>query len=253
MLGPQTLLWIAGIVCDVALVTVIASRRRHGTLPYFFAFVAFLGMRDLGLFAIHWLTAPRYLPYFLAYWFSDAVVVVLRLFVLREIFMDVAGAYEGAFHAVQRAFRYAGGILAGVAVASALLDPGSGPSQLITGIQLFHRSVTVFEAGSLLSLLVLTSVLGMRWRRYTFGAALGLTLYSALQIPAATLAAEFGKFLGPSISLLNSAAYLCALVVWIACCAAVNDELYPALPVPNVAMLKQAAQGNYQFAELWRR
>ena len=228
-----TILWVAVIMLEALLVSLAVKRKLSSVLPYFVAFVAVSGFRDVALFAVHRLTAPHYMPYFVTYWTTDVLVVVLRFLVLLEIVRDVTERYEGLFRSTMRAFRWTASVLAAVAIISAILAPGSGPDRLISGIEVFQRCVVLFEAGMLLTLLALTSYFGMRWRRVTFGVALGFALHAALQLPAFTLAARLGDAVTQSIAVMSAAAYISALGVWIAFCCGAEQECQPALPIPN--------------------
>ena len=224
MKNPALFLWIFAIVLDGALIALAIWRKRQSLMPYFFAYVTCLGLRDVALFAVYRLTAPKYMPYFVSYWISDIGIVLLRFLMLREICLDVIRGWPGAFAGALRAFRGAALVLVFIALASGIAAHGAGPDRLIAGIQVLRRSVLLFEAGLLLSLLAITAYVGVNWKRFTFGAAFGLGIYAALQIPITTLAAEYGDVVQRVFVVLNTGAYIAALMVWIAFCAMPTDD-----------------------------
>lgn len=221
---PEIVLWVMAIFLDIALIALAIWRKRQSSMPYFFAFVLCLGVRDIMLFAVYHITAPRYMPYFYAYWVSDIVIVLLRFLVLREICLDALHQSPGMLESASKAFKWTAGLLVLAAFVSGAVVDGSAPSQMMATIQVFRRSVLLFEAGLLLMLLLVAFHFGLRWNRFTFGVAFGLTLYAALQLPLAALAAEYGRLVQNVASVLNAGAYIIALLVWIGFCALPREE-----------------------------
>lgn len=249
---PEIVLWALAIVLDICLVGLAIWRKRQSAMPYFFAFVVCLGIRDVALFGIYRLTAPSYKPYFIAYWLSDILIVLLRFLVLREICFDAIREWPGALESTRKAFKWSAILLGLVAVVAGATVDGAGPSRMIAGIQVFRRSVLLFEAGLLLMLLLVGLYFGVRWKRFTFGVAFGLTVYAALQLPVTALGAAYGETVQNIVSALNAGAYVIALFIWIGFCAVSRDEDVD-LTVPGFRTNEDTFGTHLQILELLRR
>jgi hypothetical protein len=249
---PAIVLWAFAIVLDICLLALAVWRKRQTAMPYFFAFVMCLGIRDVALFGVYRLTAPSYKPYFVAYWVSDLLIVLLRFLVLREICFDVIREWPGGLESAGKAFKWSAIILGLVALVAGATVDGAGPSRMVAAIQVFRRSVLLFEAGLLLMLLLFAFYFGVTLKRFTFGVAFGLTVYAALQLPLAALGAAYGETVQNILAVLNAGAYVIALFVWIGFCAVPREQELD-LTVPGFSTNEDTFGTHLQILELLRR
>jgi hypothetical protein len=77
-----------------------------------------------------------------------------------------------------------------------------------------ERSVEIVQGGLLLLLFALSSSLGLKWKQQAFGIALGFGVVTSVDLAAFTLRARLGVSSRDVLSLISSAGYNCALLVW---------------------------------------
>ena len=77
------------------------------------------------------------------------------------------------------------------------------------------RSLRIVQLGLLLLLFVLARSLGLSWRSYSFGIALGYGLYAAVDLVLAAVRTQFGEGIWHLHSLLTTTAFTGMLFVWL--------------------------------------
>jgi len=197
--------------------------------PLFFIYVLFQAGRAGLLFLLE----GRYAPYFYAYWVGQALSAGLGLAVVYELFSYVLRPYEAIRDLGAMLFRWALLILLGVAVVMASASPGTDTVRIVAGVLLAERSAEVVRVGLLLFLFLFASYLGLKWRDYAFGISLGFGLYGSVALAAVAMRGHAGSVATSVVSLVNSLAYTCALLVWVSYLLRPVAEAQPAARVPK--------------------
>ena len=106
-------LWIAHPLLQGTLAAIMLWRKLYRTFPYFFAYVVF----QLIAFAVTFpLREQRfYAIFFVSYWVSTAISVLLGFLVIREIFLDVFRPYHTLRDLGSVLFKWAGLVMLMVA------------------------------------------------------------------------------------------------------------------------------------------
>src|SRR2546422_8954514 len=206
-------LWIVLPLLQSAIAHRMWIRRLYREYPLFFAYtishlVRFailfysyhLGMRDL---------------YRDAYLSLEMVNAVLKFGVICELFFRVFQPYEGIRGLGSTLLRWASVILILVAVVIAASSPGSDSDKFLAGFYAMERSVEIVQGGLLFLLFLLSSFLGLQWRRHTLGIALGFGVLSSVHLATFTLRAQLGMASQDILSLISNAGYDCAVLVWL--------------------------------------
>ena len=81
-------------------------------------------------------------------------------------------------------------------------------------MNMLERSLTVVQAGLLLLLFVLSSSLGLAWRSYSFGLALGFGTFAIVDLVLWSLRTQFGDQFWKPQSILNGLAYNVMIFIW---------------------------------------
>jgi hypothetical protein len=193
----------------VLLLGLLIWRRIHNTHPYFFAYVVFAVSADLARFAIR-----SYLhPYYFTYWITEAGYDILGLLVMYEVLRTILASLTRArpIRLIFLALLFAG---IGLSLAHAQAIPPK-----FTGLRLYivtgEIAVRFLQVLVFAGLVTLVSVLGLRWRQYSFGVATGFGLYATIMLLTTTKFSDFGtrfKFLWGVTSLV---AYSVAVLIWI--------------------------------------
>jgi hypothetical protein len=206
-------LWVVLPLLQSAIGYRMWSRRLYRDHPLFFGYVAYhvvsfpvifyfykAGIRDL---------------YRHAYVGYDAVDAVLKFGVICELFSHVFQAYEGIRELGFALLRWASVILLLIAVVVAASTSGSDPDKFLAGLFAMERSVEIVQGGLLFLLFLLSSSLGLQWKQHTLGIALGFGLLTSVDLAAFTLRAQLGMVSHDILSLIATAGYDCAVLIWL--------------------------------------
>jgi len=104
-------------------------------------------------------------------------------------------------------------LLTATAVAGYGANPDSG--KIIAGILTAERSLRIIQAGLLLFLFLFSSSLGLTWRHYLFGIALGFGTFAIVDLASLAARAQLGHISADVVSLVRSVAFNCAVLIWV--------------------------------------
>lgn len=204
-------MWIAPIFLQLLIVIIMVRRRLVRQFRYFFAYCLCAPARDVTLLFLH--TRPDlYSFYFWIYWAGDALLVLLQVVVLCEVFWWLA-PLQGSFRVVAiRVLQAAVVLSAGFAfVFLAIAVSSSGKS--IEVILLLERSARAVEVMMLVIAMMFISQLGLTWRHYARGILLGSGI-AGLQLVPAELRGSLHLISNNAFVWLKPAVYDCAVIVW---------------------------------------
>lgn len=205
----QLLVWFIPLGLLALLLGLLLRERAYTACPFFFMYVAFAVAADVARFVA--LNHSR--PYFATYWITEAGYDLLGILVMYEVVRAIFGNVTCAWWArlIFPAVLVAG---VGMSLARAGAVPSrlSGPEFYIVVGEIAVRFVQVFVFAGLVTLV---PVLGLRWRQYPFGVAMGFGLYATVMLLTTTKFSDFGtrfKYLWGWTSLV---AYSVAVLIWI--------------------------------------
>jgi hypothetical protein len=207
-------LWLVSPVLQSAIGYRMWTRRLYRDYPLFFAYVAYHVASSPVLFYCYQVGSRD--VYRHAYVGYEALDVALKFGVICELFSHVFRAYEGIREFGFALLRWASVILLLIAVMVAASTSGSDSDRFLTGLFAMERSVEIVQGGLLFLLFVLSSSLGLQWKQYTLGIALGFGVVTSVDLAAFTLRAQLGMASNDILSLISNAAYDCAVLVWLA-------------------------------------
>ncbi|HXZ80847.1 MAG TPA: hypothetical protein VEG30_13025 [Terriglobales bacterium] len=205
------LLWVAPIVLQVAIAAVIIKRRLYRDVSWFLAYtIAEIVTSSAGL-----KTYSSAEAYFYTYFAGDAICIVIAFAVIYQLFCCLFRPYPGLQGLGKVLFLSAMVVLLVIAsiVASHGANPDSGP--IIKGILTVERSLRIVQAGLLLFLFLFSSSLGLTWRHYLFGIALGFGVFATVDLASLTVRTQLGLISADVASLVRSVAFNCAVLVWV--------------------------------------
>src|SRR6266852_7079388 len=204
-------LWIAPIVIQSIIVIVMLHRKLVEIFPVFFTYSVLVPAREILLLFVR--NHPN--AYSWIYWFSEAIVVALRLCVIYEVIWHLIRPYS---FLRQFAFGFFW-IVAALALALGLIMFLSSSrlgqrDPLFEIIILVERSVRFLQACWLIVLVLLMSRLGLTWQHYAVGIATGFGVYSASDLALLELQAHLHLITYETLALLNWTAYNVAVTIW---------------------------------------
>lgn len=207
----QLALWMAHPVLELSLALLMVLRGLHRKFPVFFSYIVFQVASFAVLFPLQ-----RYghvIAYFYGYWISAMISLVLGFKVIHEVFLDVFRPFHTLRDLGTVLFKWAALVMIFVAIVVAVASP-TGHSPLVQAVTTLQRCVRTIQCGLVLFLLFFSRYLGVSWRQYTFGLALGFGGYAIVELGANALYFG-GQISTPWVALLNTMTYASALLVWV--------------------------------------
>jgi len=204
-------LWcVQPILLSVALVF-LWRRKLHKQFPVFFLFLLAQVVNFSALFPL-WLVGSRDM-YFYLFWLGEAVNAFLGFKVIHEIFLDVFRPYHTLKDLGTLLFKWAGVVMLLVSVVVAFSNSFDRHlvSHVLTTLQ---RSVRIVQVGLILFLLLFARFLGVSRKQVSFGISCGFGILAGVELML--MAVHSGGFVTlENLNLINMAAYVLAILVWL--------------------------------------
>jgi hypothetical protein len=201
---------IGGIVLQVLLAAVVLAKRAWQSYPAFSAYIFF------GVFATAVTSVLRYrgIRYFYPFWVCEAILIVLGLAVVREIFTNLFSPHPALRKLAAVTFRVA--VVALVVLACAVYFTESGNAKGISNaVMLAAEGARVVEVGLIMFLFLFSSVFGLHWRQNVFGMALGLGLFAAVELVTVKLIGHVSPPIVRAFYLVHGVSFCTTLLIWL--------------------------------------
>jgi hypothetical protein len=210
-------LWIAPYALQLLIAAIMVRRRLVSEFPVFFAYTVFEAIQGGILFTLDHLDSISGLQYWQVYWVSLLLTIVLRFALIREIFSHVFSAYPALGNLLRLLL---GGaliiLLLAAIVASAYIEPSSHYRQLVIGVHILNRAVSLIQTGLLVFLFLFASYFRLSWRSYVYGIAVGLGIFSSVDLATSAIRASIGPSVGNyQFDFVTMATYHCCVLVWL--------------------------------------
>ena len=183
MSSPRMILalWVIQTIIQIVIAVVAYRRKLHRQFPAFFLYI----VAQVPIFCVQ-LPVYLYAPpssniYFNVSWFVAAVNLILAFRIIHEIFLDVFKPYHALRDLGTALFKWAAVIMIVVSVALIAVSP-TWEDPVRSSILIVQRCVRVVQCGLVVFLLAFCRNLGVNWRRFSFGIALGFGLISGSEL-----------------------------------------------------------------------
>jgi hypothetical protein len=211
MFKPYMLaLWFAGLGFQSLLVMVLLVKRFWNKFPLFFAYSLF-GLAGGG--GLYFVRSSPYM-YFYAYWVIEGLGLVLGFGVIYEVFKRLLHPYPALKRLASITFQVAVVLLIALGCVAAYLQPSASKSSLGAGVLAAEEGTRIIEVGLLMFLFAFSTVFGLHWRQYTFGIALGLGLFVAVELIAVATRTRLGGTAAEITSVARSVAFTLSVLIW---------------------------------------
>jgi hypothetical protein len=207
-------LWVTHPCLQAVLAAFMVKRKQYREYPIFLAYTVSHVVRFVVLFCIYHQgsrTAYRY-----SFLGAEGLDAALAYGAIYELYSHLFRTYDGVQKLAGMVFRMAVVVLLGVAVLSAATSPAADTSRVLAGLFTLDRGVNIVRGGLLLLLFVFSLLLGLRWKRFAFGIAVGFAVESSVELAAFALRTQLGRLGSPILSLVSAAGYNCAVFIWLA-------------------------------------
>jgi hypothetical protein len=99
---------------------------------------------------------------------------------------------------------------------AAVFIGGNDTHRVLAMLSVLSRTASFLQAGLLIILFLFSSYLGLSWRNQVFGIALGLGIFSCVDLAAAAIRSEFGTEHTNNLYYYTMGVYHVCVLVWLA-------------------------------------
>jgi hypothetical protein len=215
---PLALLWYYLIIVPHLLLVVVLvpllRRRLYRQFPIFSIYIVAEIIQFVVLFAMIQTPSVTGRQYGIAYSFGLACITALNLGVIYEICAHLFrnDSVLGCFG--KPLFKW---ITLGLLLSSLILAVGWGGhdiSRLMSIMHVLERTASILQCGLLVGIFVLCTYLGLSWRSHVFGIALGLGVFSSIELAASAIRTQTGIAYTKPLDYLTMATYHCCVLIW---------------------------------------
>jgi hypothetical protein len=209
-------LWIAPHAMLLVVSVIMMRRQLVREYPVFFVYTLYELFQFAVLFTIYLLPSVSG-PQWAATWIvGEAVSVILRFAIVREIFGSVFENFSSLKKFGNSLFHWSTAALVALAVIVVAQSPGNQTDRVSAALNAIDRIVSIVQCGQLLVLVVLSRYLKFSWGNYVFGIALGLGLFESLKLVNAALQNQYtGSAAIEFFNLSPMVMYHCCVLLWI--------------------------------------
>jgi hypothetical protein len=192
----------------------LLRRRLYRDFPIFTGYIASEIVQFVVLFTMIKVKSVSDRQYAIAYCLGLAVSVALRFGVVYEICAHLFRNYAALQRFGKPLFRWisVGLLLAGLIFA--VRSGGHDVERLMSVVYVLERTASVMQSGLVVAIFFFSACLGLSWRSYIFGIALGLGIFASVELAASAVRAQTGFTYTKPLDYLTMATYHCCVLIW---------------------------------------
>jgi hypothetical protein len=173
---------ISGIVGSWAVLFILYRRKIRPEFPMLSNYMGLYGLAVcVGLVAFVFCSCPGGF-YQVIYWILSLLIMIVEFAVIYEVLVHALKPYSALIDLAKMLFIWVGVFLLFAAGCTALATSGSGISRLDAAVGIAERGIRLMQCGLLLFLLLFERKLGISWRNYGMGIAIGMGVTSAYDL-----------------------------------------------------------------------
>ncbi len=203
-------LWYAPLFLLLLLLWVLARTSAQKRFPWFFAYTIFAVVAGIARFVVR----NHGHAYLATYWITEAGYDVLGILVMYEVFRSILGRLAEKWWGLP--------IFPCIVLVSIILSlfRGHAPAaqlggQLMLYIVMGEIAVRFVQVLIFIGLAALVPLLGLRWRQYPSGIALGFGMYATVMLVITSKFSDSGTRYEFLWGLISVVAYSLAVLIWI--------------------------------------
>jgi hypothetical protein len=227
-------IWVAGIGLQVLLAAVLLYKKTWHSFPLFTAYALF----NLFEAALLYCLRTHFWPYFYAYWVCEAISTLLGFAIVYEIFTALFSTHVALRKLAATVFGIAFVVLIVLGVVVVFVQPHARTPSFASAIMVVAEAARFIEVGLLMFLFLFSSAFGLHWKTHVFGIALGLGVFTAVDLVNVTLRSYFGDAAMNALNLARVSAFALSLLMWSAYLWA-PEHVTSSDQVPERAQLEQ--------------
>lgn len=216
------LLGLVALIMAALLAAVLVRRKANREFPFFFLYVCSSVVLPVLTLSVR----NNYRLFFLVFWGTEAVYVVLALLALYEVFRKVFAA----FYEKRWFWLFFPSVVIAISALAVIYRLGSPPAQanqIMSFIISMRMAVNLVQALVFVLFFLLVWFNGIGWREYPFGIVMGFGAIAIVTFAATWARSEFGTRLNVVSSYAPAVAYIVAVILWL------KTFLRPPVPEPQ--------------------
>jgi hypothetical protein len=195
---------------EVWLSVLLYRRRVHKLSPVFFSYI----MISVPVSLVRVLTVNHYQVYYVVYWASELLLILLSLAALNQVFWYIYRGFDAIWWL--RPLYYGAILVAlGVTIRMAIVSPPVINHPLVSFMLDAEITANMVRAGIVALFAALVKPMVVRFQRYPFGIILGFGVSSVGPSIAYFAFSAFGTKVVRSTDLISTVSYIIALVIWL--------------------------------------
>jgi hypothetical protein len=227
-------LWVAPYVLQLVVLVVMWRRGLMHKFPMFVIYTAAQALQGGVLFFADHSEFVSIYHYRQAEVTFTIISHILRFALIYEIFSNVFRPYPSLEQIGSLILRWGGALLLIAGIAIMVYSPGAGFERMDVGLMFVGRTVSLIQIGLLVILFLFSSYLGITWRNLVFGIALGLGLFSTVDLAVAALRVQsVPNSMSYFLDFGTMATYHICVVVWLCYILAKEEVRSPVQHVPE--------------------
>jgi len=206
--------WITGLILNCGLVAVLIGKGSLRRFPLFGAYSIFALAGSVAMYLLHEFHAP-YLLYFYTYWIREGIAVLLGLAVVYEIFKNLFIPYPALRRLAKLVFQWAVMVLVLMGLVVVYAQSATTQSSLARVVMVIEEATRIIEVGLLMFLFLFSTAFGLHWRQYVFGIALGLGIFTTVELVGVTMRIYWGAAADHIFAMVRTIAFTLSLMLWV--------------------------------------
>jgi hypothetical protein len=111
-------------------------------------------------------------------------------------------------------------------------------SPLVSAVLVMEEATRIVEVGLLMFLFLFSGAFGLHWRQHVFGIALGLGVFTAVELAAVTVRAYLGPVALQTFAIARALAFNFSLLIWLGYLL-MPERVTESAEIPKQAQLEQ--------------
>jgi len=206
------LIWYVDALLVSGLVLLLWHRRLVSSFPAFFLYLL---VDAVSTWALMLLKSVSGTWYFYGYWMTDALLYLLAIYAIREVFVQQLSPIPRITRIGKIAFNIAALLATMLAVATAFHESAQDRNAVVAAVLTFERSLRIIQ-GLLLLFTIISSIrLGLPWKLKNAGLATGFGVLIVFDLANSTFRGWYGPSANGLYIYAKPVAFALAATVWL--------------------------------------
>jgi len=210
------LLWISPHVLLALVAILMYQRRLYRDFPFFWVYTLYETCEFVLLYAMISIRTVTGQQYTYAFLVTLVISISLRFGVIREVSDHLFRERPFLKEAARGSLQWTWALLVLAGIACAVFAPGEDGGRLIGGLAVINRGIGIVQCGLLVFLMCFARLLGLAWRGFAFGIALGVGVLSGIDIATYAIRAQLvDEGWMRTLNLFTTGSYLICSLIWL--------------------------------------